>query len=84
MLKSYNPVCVKLSLVISVIALFISYLPVNECNAGQNDQEKRFVTQLEIGPVWQSRNDVQIPNISAYILPGKFPIVTAFVYCWHP
>jgi hypothetical protein len=62
MLKSYNPVCVKLSLVISVIALFISYLPVNECNAGQNDQEKRFVTQLEIGPVWQSRNDVQIPN----------------------
>jgi hypothetical protein len=54
-------------------------LPVKTCKAGQNDSEKRFVTHLEIGPVWQGRNDVQIPNdqngtrFSLVDLVGKGP-----------
>ena len=27
-----------------------------------DDVESRFEVELELGPVWQSRNDVQIPN----------------------
>ena len=30
--------------------------------AGPNDIERTLIAQLELGPVWQSRNDVQIPN----------------------
>jgi hypothetical protein len=31
-------------------------------HAGLNDSTGKFYIELELGPVWQSRNDVQIPN----------------------
>jgi hypothetical protein len=48
--------------------------------------EPRFVIELETGPVWQSRNDVQIPNtedgtrFSLKDLAGKGPWVSGRLY----
>lgn len=78
--------CKKLKLIIIGIALIMVNLPVTTCIAGQSDSLKQFVTQLEIGPVWQGRNDVQIPNnengtrFSLVDLVGKGPFPGVRIY----
>jgi hypothetical protein len=75
-LRQYPKNILGLTLVVVIITLDLFY---STCNAGSEDLEKRFVTQLEIGPVWQGLNDVQIPNnengtrFSLVDLVGKGP-----------
>ena len=45
-----------------ILVAFLLILPVNEPMAGDHEIDKHFMAQLELGPVWQGRNDVQIPN----------------------
>jgi hypothetical protein len=60
LMKFFKQREVHLSLILFTI--FLMTLPIANLVAGTNDLEKRFTTQLEFGPVWQGRNDVQIPN----------------------
>lgn len=58
--------------------------------AGPNDSQKHFITQLELGPVWQGRNDVQIPNdesgtrfsLKDLTGSGPFPVIR-FYFTWR-
>ena len=58
--------------------------------AAPSDIEKQFNLQLEIGPVWQGRNNVQIPNnqngtrFSLVDLVGKGPYAAVrFYFTWR-
>jgi hypothetical protein len=55
-----------------------------------NTRDKTFFAQLELGPVWQTRNDVQIPNdqngtrFSLVDLAGSGPFPAIRLYfTWH-
>ena len=58
-LRQYPKNIMGLTLVLIIIAMDLFF---SICDAGSDDLEKNFLTQLEIGPVWQGLNDVQIPN----------------------
>jgi hypothetical protein len=46
-----------------VFAILLLLMPVMQTKAEAGDNEAKFAIEIEAGPVWQSRNDVQIPNI---------------------
>lgn len=54
--------------------------------SAEGDTVARFVVELEVGPVWQSRNDVQVPNdadgtrFSMVDLQGKGPWPAGRIY----
>ncbi len=73
----------KYVLIISSILLpFLPFRPVS----AQETKNSRFDMELELGPVWQSRNNVQIPNnengtrFSLADLVGKGPFPAARLY----
>lgn len=53
----------KKKLTLSVIIILnMAFFMVSNLYGNDNDGQYRFTIQLEAGPVWQGRNDVQIPN----------------------
>jgi hypothetical protein len=70
-----------------ILAIILSSLLVPTSNhAGLNSNESKFSFELELGPVWQGRNDVQIPNnengtrFSLVDLVGQGPYPSARLY----
>ena len=69
--------------------IFLTIFSVKETKAGPKNNQQHFMVQLEGGPVWQSRNDVQIPNnqdatrFSLVDLAGKGPLPAfRFYFTW--
>jgi hypothetical protein len=68
---------------VSAVALFVLFVPPS---VAAEHPDSRFEVELEMGPVWQSKNDVQIPNddsgtrFSLVDLAGRGPWAAARVY----
>ena len=52
----------KIQTVLILITIIFLTFPTSNLFSGTKDNNSNFVVQLELGPVWQSLNDVQIPN----------------------
>jgi hypothetical protein len=51
---------------LGALCLLLSLIPAHKCaGAGPDETAPGFEIQLEAGPVWQTTNDVQIPNTDA-------------------
>jgi len=50
------------SFAVHFVLVVLMILPAKDMMAGGEDNQPHFIAQLEIGPAWQGRNDVQIPN----------------------
>lgn len=73
-----------------IFYLVLMILPIDRIEAEPNDIQKHFITHLEFGPVWQGRNEVQIPNnqngtrFSLENLVGKGPFPAfRFYFTWR-
>jgi hypothetical protein len=45
------------------LAIVMAAVPAAAQNSNRNnDTDPRFEVEFEMGPVWQSRNDVELPN----------------------
>jgi hypothetical protein len=53
--KNYN-------LLILCTVLIAIFYPASVLISGPDDTDTHFIARFELGPVWQSRNDVQVPN----------------------
>ena len=81
----------KKNLTLSMIIIFyMAFFTVSNLYGNDVDQQNRFTIQLEAGPVWQGRNDVQIPNnengtrFSLVDLVGNGPYPAIRLYFnWH-
>ncbi len=80
----------KLSIILFLFLIVLMVLPAKKTIAGPNDISQDFNTQLELGPVWQGRNDVQIPNnqdgtrFSLVDLVGTGPLFSVrFYFTWR-
>ena len=86
--KSTDSKNIHVAVLISLL-IFI-FLTVPDIKAGQDESETSFIARLESGPVWQGRNDVQIPNtqdgtrFSLVDLVGHGPYISArFYFTWR-
>jgi hypothetical protein len=91
-MKSKSLFCHVSDCLTSHYFIFISLLIVTTWGnvAGQNEIQRHFYLQLELGPVWQGRNDVQIPNtedgtrfsLVDLVGNGPFPSIR-FYFTWR-
>jgi len=52
----------RIQTILILLTIIFLTLPVSNLYSGTKDDNSNFIVQLELGPVWQSLNDVQIPN----------------------
>jgi hypothetical protein len=88
-LKKTTRFCVK-RMFMPVTLLLLLSLSTTVIFAGTDDDQSHIITQLEVGPVWQGRNDVQIPNdqsgtrFSLVDLVGTGPFLAVrFYFTWR-
>jgi hypothetical protein len=91
MLKSIGLINLQYPMgLVFLFLILIMFSSAGLLQAGPNDSQKHFITQLEFGPVWQGRNDVQIPNNESGIRfslkdltgSGPFPAIR-FYFTWR-
>lgn len=76
----------SMMVILSTCALFPHISSMSRAEAFSDSSHSTFVVELEAGPVWQSRNDVQIPNnasgtrFSLVDLVGTGPLPAARLY----
>ena len=80
----------NLTSILIIACLTQLILPGSPIQAGPQNGEQNILVQLELGPVWQTRNDVQIPNnqdgtrFSLVDLVGSGPFPAGRLYLtWH-
>ena len=72
----------KFSVILSTLAILFVLLP----TTGKAQQLNKFIVELEGGPAWQTRNNVQIPNngtatrFSLVDVAGKGPVPAGRMY----
>ena len=77
---------VRTTLFLSIFVLSLAATTISRAGTAPDSTLSQFVVELEVGPAWQSRNDVQIPNneagtrFSLVDLVGSGPLPAARLY----
>jgi len=84
------PQLLRIKYILFLFLILLMFLSYETVKADSNDIQQNFLIQLEFGPVWQGRNDVQIPNnqngtrFSLVDLVGKGPsLAVRFYFTWR-
>jgi len=78
--------CALTTFILASFVHCLTFTTVSRAETGPDSTFRRFVVELEAGPAWQSRNDVQIPNdqtgtrFSLVDLVGSGPLPAARLY----
>ena len=75
------------TLIFTIFVQCLTFTTVSRAETVPDSTSSRFVAELEAGPAWQSRNDVQIPNNQPAVLlqnaiRARIRVRSIRITCW--